>query len=91
MASQLAMNALKQLATKEGALLRGTASRGLHTSRPVYMGGANAPDYVHAPKMYKIKQMPNRKLKFGLFIGGGAVLGFGIPFWAVNFTQKKLG
>ena len=39
---------------------------------------------------YTIKKMKNRKLKFGLFIGSGAILGFGIPFWAVNFTQKKL-
>mmetsp|Transcript_41035 Transcript_41035/g.87242 ORF Transcript_41035/g.87242 Transcript_41035/m.87242 type:complete len:94 (-) Transcript_41035:115-396(-) len=67
------------------------ASRSLHTSRPVYMGGANAPDYVHAPKMYTIKKMKNRKLKFGAMIGGAAILGFGIPFWAVKFTQSKTG
>merc|ERR1711981_1132047 len=88
------LNALKQLAAKEGSVLKGglprLASRSLHSSRPSF-GGAGAPDYVHAPKMYKIKEMPNRKLKFGLFLGGGAVLGFGIPFWAVNFAQSKLG
>ena len=41
--------------------------------------------------MYTITKMKNRKLKFGLFIGCGGILGFGIPFWAVHYTQSKLG
>ena len=69
---------------------RSLLSRSLHSSRPTF-GGAGAPDYVHAPKMYTITKMKNRKLKFGLFIGCGGILGFGIPFWAVHYTQSKLG
>jgi hypothetical protein len=33
--------------------------------------------------------MPNRKLKFGLLVGGGVALGFAIPIGAVNFQLWK--
>merc|ERR1712159_603076 len=87
-----AMNAIKQLASKQGVLQSASRSltRSFHSTKPAF-GGDHAPDYVHAPKMYTIKKMPNRKLKFGAMIGGAAVLGFGIPFWAVKFTQSKTG
>ena len=35
-------------------------------------------------------QMTNRKLKFGLGIAAVLGLGFGIPVFAVWFTNKKL-
>jgi hypothetical protein len=89
------MNALKQLVTKPQATsavqaTSRSAVRKFHSTRPTF-GGDHAPDYVHAPKMYKIQSIKNRKLKFGLFIGGGAVLGFGIPFAAVKFSNSKMG
>ncbi len=51
---------------------------------------AQAPAYVHAPKMYDIGSMKNRKATFGAMAGGAVFFGFGIPFWAVHYTNSKL-
>ncbi|RMZ52987.1 hypothetical protein APUTEX25_001106 [Auxenochlorella protothecoides] len=37
------------------------------------------PDYVHAPSMYNLPAMKNRKLKFGLSVGGVVALGIALP------------
>jgi hypothetical protein len=38
------------------------------------------PDYVHAKHMYNIQSIKNRKLKFGLGIGGLVTLGCAVPW-----------
>ena len=48
-------------------------------------------DYLHGPHMYDLSQMSNRKLKWGLASAGILVAGFGIPIWAVRFSNQKAG
>jgi|Transcript_5826 hypothetical protein len=67
-------------------------ARGLKTSAPA--GGAPPGykyDYLHGPHMYDLSQMSNRKLKWGLASAGILVAGFGIPIWAVRFSNQKAG
>ena len=69
----------------------GRRSRGLHGGRAAR--GEHHPDdphYIHAPNMYEIWNMPNRKLVFGSMTVACLVGGFGIPGFAVNHSQKKL-
>lgn len=47
------------------------------------------PDYIHAPSMYDIPSMTNRKLKFGLAVGGVVLGGFAVPAIAANHQQKR--
>ena len=48
-------------------------------------------DYLHGPHMYDLSQMSNRKLKWGLASAGILVAGFGIPIYAVRFSNQKAG
>ena len=59
------------------------ATRSFHASRSA------AADYEHAPKMYNLLEMKNRKLKFGVLAVGMIVGGFGIPTVAAVWQQKK--
>lgn len=47
------------------------------------------PDYIHAPSMYNLPAMTNRKLKFGLGVAGVVLGGSAIPFIAASHQQKK--
>jgi hypothetical protein len=46
-------------------------------------------DYIHAPTMYDITKMKNRKLKFGLGVFGGVAFGTFVPIFAVFHQQHK--
>jgi hypothetical protein len=47
------------------------------------------PDYVHAPSMYNLPAMSNRKLKFGLGVTACVVGGFAVPAIAAAHQQKR--
>lgn len=47
------------------------------------------PDYIHAPSMYDIPSMTNRKLKFGLGVGAVVLGGFAVPAIAANHQQRR--
>ena len=48
------------------------------------------PDYVHAKNMYNITSMTNRKLKFGLGIGGVVALGCAVPWVSYSVFRCSL-
>eukprot|EP00898_Chlorokybus_atmophyticus_P001436 jgi/Chlat1/2293/Chrsp17S02585 len=54
-------------------------------------GGAhgNEPEYLHAPHMYSLDKMPNRKLKMAILVFGGMATGFGVPIAAVYYQLHK--
>jgi hypothetical protein len=47
------------------------------------------PDYIHAPSMYNIPAMTNRKLKFGLGVSAVVLGGFAVPVIAASHQQRR--
>lgn len=45
---------------------------------------------IHAPSMYNITAMKNRKLKFGLAVGGVVVGGCAIPWVSAGSAKQCL-
>ncbi|KAL6772041.1 hypothetical protein ACKKBG_A28740 [Auxenochlorella protothecoides x Auxenochlorella symbiontica] len=69
-----------------------TASRAVRSftsSSKAASGGHHEPDYVHAPSMYNLPAMKNRKLKFGLSVGGVVALGIALPVIACQWQQIR--
>lgn len=46
-------------------------------------------DYIHAPSMYNITAIKNRKIKFGAAVAGLVGLGAAIPWIAAQWQFKK--
>ena len=46
-------------------------------------------EYLHAKKMYDTAGMPNKHLVYGSMVSAAVILGFGIPLYAVSFSQSK--
>ncbi|GMH39974.1 hypothetical protein BSKO_07878 [Bryopsis sp. KO-2023] len=67
-------------------------SRGFQTSARAQGGGHSTgsyEDYIHAPNMYNLEKMKNRKLFFGTAISGLVLGGCGIGWFAISFQQAK--
>ncbi|BBM98718.1 hypothetical protein MPTK1_1g15700 [Marchantia polymorpha subsp. ruderalis] len=46
-------------------------------------------DYIHAPTMYNITAIKNRKLKFGVAVFGGVAVGIIVPMYAYCLQQNR--
>jgi len=71
---------LRQVAT--------TFSRRAISTSTVARGGDEA--YVHAKHMYNIQAIPGRGIKFGIATLAILAGGFGIPVFAVHYSNEKL-
>ncbi|KAK9842007.1 hypothetical protein WJX81_003937 [Elliptochloris bilobata] len=63
-------------------------ARGIHNGRPA-LGGHDGPHYLHAEHMYEPWNIAHKKLKWGVAITLFVSIGFGLPFYAVHWQQKK--
>ncbi|KAL2653696.1 hypothetical protein R1flu_021824 [Riccia fluitans] len=98
MASSMAVAALRRVASTTKTAVPSLGKRGFQSSGAKHGGhggGASGElysnDYLHAPHMYDLLGMKQRKLKMGLLIFGGLAFGSAVPIIASQYQQKKQG
>ncbi|CAL5221036.1 g3156 [Coccomyxa viridis] len=65
-------------------------ARSIKTGQPVKGGGHDEPHYIHAEHMYETWNIKNKKLKWGVAISTFVCTAFGIPVYAVHFSNAKM-
>ncbi|KAL3685678.1 hypothetical protein R1sor_003700 [Riccia sorocarpa] len=96
MASSLAVGVLRRLSSTTKNAVPSLGKRGFHSAgakQGAHGGGSGGElysnDYLHAPHMYDLPAMKQRKLKMGLLVFGGLAFGSVVPIIATEYQKSK--